>query len=97
MKKLIYGNDSVVATYDYYTLGQACDIIADLQRRDNKRVVARRKREKEVYFIKQKLCGFLLSFVGILPIFLDADATFSLFAIPLSLLLMISRKRVINL
>ena len=97
MKKLIYGNDSVAATYDYYTLGQAYDIIADLQRHDNKRTEARRKREKEVYFIKQKLCGFALSVVGMLPIFLEADATFSLFAIPLGLLLMTSRKRVINL
>lgn len=97
MKKLIYGNDSVVATYDYYTLDQAFDLVENISNFDRRRKAEKRKREKEVFFIKQKLCGFALSVVGMLPIFLEADATFLLFAIPLGLLLMTSRRRVINL
>lgn len=101
MEKLIYGNNNVVLSCDMYEVGESLDFWNALQQsvhtRQNKITEARRKREKEVYFIKQKLCGFLLSVVGMLPIFLESDATFSLFAIPLGLLLMTSRKRVINL
>lgn len=56
-----------------------------------------KKKSEAIYFLKQKLCGFVMLLIGALcPIFMDGDATFSLFAIPLGLWLLVTKKRVMD-
>ena len=81
-------NTNIVATYDYYTLDQARQIISEENRQKAIRRAERkaRKRAEKIYYIKQKLSGLVLASVGIItPILLDGDVTFSLFALPIGI------------
>ena len=90
-------NTNIIATYDYYTLDQARQIIAEENRQ--KTIIraerkARKKAEK-IYYIKQKLSGLVLASVGIItPIICDGDATFSLIALPLGIWLLFTKEKV---
>lgn len=90
-------NTNIVASYDYYTLEQAREIIREenrqkvIKRAERK---ARRKAER-IYYVKQKLSGLTLAAIGILiPFICDGDATFSLIALPLGLFLMFTKEKV---
>ena len=90
-------NTNIVATYDYYTLEQAREIIREenrqkaIKRAEHK---ARRKAET-IYYIKQKLSGLALAAIGIItPILLDGDATFSIIALPLGIWIMFTKEKV---
>ena len=55
------------------------------------------KNSRTIYFIKQRLCGVAMFVIGIIcPIILDGDATFSLFAVPMGIGLLVTNKRVMT-
>ena len=90
-------NTNIVATYDYYTLDQARQIIAE----ENKQKAIRReerkarKKAETIYYIKQKLSGMIIAAIGIItPIICDGDATFSLIALPLGIWLLFTKEKV---
>ena len=90
-------NTNIVATYDYYTLDQARQIIAEENRQKAIRRAEReaRKRSETIYYIKQKLSGLTMAAIGIItPILLDGDVTFSLIALPFGIWLMFTKEKV---
>lgn len=53
------------------------------------------KKEKTIYFAKQKIAGIIMMLIGIImPFVLDGDATFSLIAIPMGLWLLFTKQKV---
>ena len=90
-------NTNIVATYDYYTLDQARQIIAEENKQKAIRRAERkaRKRVEAIYYIKQKLSGLTFAAIGIItPILFGGDATFSLIALPLGIWLMFTKEKV---
>ena len=90
-------NTNIVATYDYYTLDQARQIISEENRQKAIRRAERkaRKRAETIYYIKQKISGLAIATIGIItPILLDGDATFSLFALPIGIWIMFTKEKV---
>lgn len=62
-----------------------------------KQIALSKKKREAIYFLKQKLCGFVMLLLGVLcPVFMDGDATFSLLAIPLGLWLLVTKKQVMD-
>ncbi len=56
-----------------------------------------RKREKALYYIKQKITGFVLVGISVLlPLLLDGDATVSVFFLPLGLYLIFTKEKVMD-
>lgn len=56
-----------------------------------------KKNSRTVYFIKQRLCGVVMFVIGIIcPIIFDGDATFSLFAVPIGIGLLVTNKQVMT-
>ena len=54
-------------------------------------------KRKLIYFLKQKLCGLILTAIGCaVPFFLDGDATASIIIIPFGLFLICTRQRVME-
>ena len=89
-------NANIVATYDYYTLDQARQIIAEKNRKKAIRMAKRKsqKRAETIYYIKQKLSGLTIAAIGIITqILLDGDATFSLIALPLGIWLLCTKEK----
>ena len=90
-------NTNIIATYDYYTLDQARQIIAEENKQKAIRI-ARRKAQKKaeaIYYIKQKLSGLTFAAIGIItPILFGGDATFSLIALPLGIWIMFTKEKV---
>ena len=90
-------NTNVVKTYDYYTLDQARQIIAEENKQKAIRKAERkaRKRAEAIYYIKQKLSGLTMIAIGIItPIICDGDATFSLIALPLGIWFLFTKEKV---
>ena len=90
-------NTNIVATYNYYTLDQARQIISEENRKKAIRMAERkaRKRAETIYYIKQKLSGLTMAAIGIIaPILLDGDATFSLIALPVGIWLIFTKEKV---
>ena len=90
-------NTNIVATYDYYTLDQARQIITEENRQKAIRMAERKARKKAetIYYIKQKLSGMIIAAIGIItPIICDGDATFSLIALPLGIWLLFTKEKV---
>lgn len=90
-------NTNIVATYDYYTLDQARQIIAEENRQKAIRRAKRKARKKSeaIYYIKQKLSGLALASIGIIiPFINDGDATFSLIALPLGIWLLFTKEKI---
>lgn len=88
---------NIAIEYDYYTLEQAREIIAEENRQKAIRRAERKARRKaeRIYYIKQKLSGLTMAAIGIfIPFLLDGDATFSLIALPLGLFLMFTKEKV---
>ena len=92
-------NTNIVVTYDYYTLDQARQIIAEENRQKAIRKAERkaRKMAETIYYIKQKLSGLTMAVIGIItPILLDGDATFSLIALPVGIYLLFTKEKVMK-
>ena len=88
---------NIVATYDYYALDQARQIIAEENKQKAIRMAKRKsqKRAETIYYIKLKLSGLTMAAIGIItPILLDGDATFSLFALPVGIWLLFTKEKV---
>lgn len=57
-----------------------------------------RQKTEHLYYIKQRLTGVIMIFIGIITSFiLDRDATFSLVALPLGIFLMVTKEKVVEL
>ena len=55
----------------------------------------RKHNAERAYYIKQKLSGLTMAAVGIvMPILLEGDATFSLFALPVGIWLLFTKEKV---
>ena len=51
--------------------------------------------KERIYYLKQKLCGFALVYIGvIIPFILDGDASVSLLLIPLGLYLIFTKNKI---
>lgn len=90
-------NTNIVATYDYYTLEQAREIIREENRQKAIRRAERKAKRKleRIYYIKQKLSGLTLATIGILiPFVADGDATASILILPLGLYLLFTKEKV---
>lgn len=90
-------NTNIVATYDYYTLDQARQIITEENKLKAIRRAERKARKKAetIYYIKQKLSGLTIAAIGIItPILFGGDATFSLIALPLGIWLVFTKEKV---
>ena len=90
-------NTNIVATYDYYTLDQARQIIAEenMQKAIRRAERKARKRAETIYYIKQKLSGLTMASICIIAsILLDGDVTFSLIALPLGIWLLFTKEKV---
>ena len=75
-----------ITSEETYTLLEAKRII---------NAVRQAKREKILYYAKQKLLGILAIGISIAsPLLLDGDATFSLFALPLGIWLLFTKEKV---
>lgn len=91
---------NVVTEYDYYTLDQAREIVyqemrhARLIREYQTRKRRKQKKKRTVYYFKQRLCGALLTLIGIVTPIVIEDITFSLIVIPLGLYLMFTKRKV---
>ena len=54
-----------------------------------------RSRAERAYFLKQKLCGLVLTTIGIIvPIICDGDATASLLLVPMGLYALFTKEKV---
>ena len=88
---------NIVIEYDYYTLEQAREIIAEENRQKAIRRAERKARRKaeRIYYIKQKLSGLTLATIGILiPFVCDGDATASVLILPLGLYILFTKEKV---
>ena len=86
---IIYSNGSeaieTVYTYEEW--------LKEYNRRETKRRI--RQRTEQLYYMKQRLSGVIMTVIGIVtPFLLDGDATFSLVALPLGIFLMMTREKV---
>ena len=55
----------------------------------------RKRKAERTYYIKQKLSGLTMAAVGIItPIICDGDITFSLFALPVGIWLLLTKEKV---
>ena len=88
---IIYSNGSevieTVYTYEEW--------LKEYNRRETKRRI--RQRTEQLYYMKQRLSGVIMTVIGIVtPFLLDGDATFSLVALPLGIFLMMTREKVMT-
>lgn len=101
--------DKIVATYDYYTLDQAREIVLAEMRHNRlvrrykiKQRKKQRRAERAATFPmimkkwKQKLSGLLFLGVGIITPILIQDGTFSLISVPLGICLMVTKKEIMK-
>ncbi len=84
----IYNSGSEAITV--YTYKES---LREYNRRETKRRI--RQRTEHLYYMKQRLSGLVMAATGIIaPFILDGDATFSLFALPLGIFLLLTKERV---
>lgn len=56
-----------------------------------------KQRAERLYFVKQRLAGLVMVVSGIvIPFLFEGDITFSLFALPLGIFLVLSQERVLT-
>lgn len=69
--------------------------LKEYNRRETKRRI--RQRTEHLYYIKQKLSGFIMVAIGIItPFVCDGEATFSLVALPLGIFLLLTKEKVMT-
>ena len=67
----------------------------EYERRKEK--IRAKKRESALYYLKQKLSGFVLVIISILiPIVMDGDATASVLLLPLGIYLLFTKEKVMD-
>ncbi len=81
------GSEAIETVYTYE------EWLREYNRRETKRRI--RQRTERLYYMKQRLSGFVMASIGIVaPFILDGDATVSLFALPLGIFLLLTKERV---
>lgn len=88
---------NIAIEYDYYTLEQAREIIAEENRQKAIRRAERKAKRKSerIYYIKQKLMGLVAVGISVAsPLLLDGDATISILMLPLGIFLMVTKEKV---
>ena len=68
--------------------------LKEYNRRNTQRRI--RQKTKHLYYMKQRLLGLAIVFIGLVMPFVDGDATFSLLALPYGLFLMLTNEKVIT-
>lgn len=92
---VMMANYKTYCGYDTETLYTLEDAEMVLRRRNQ--VITNTKRRTALYFLKQRLSGFVMLLAGIVcPNLLDGDATFSLIAVPLGIFLLFTRQHVMS-
>lgn len=89
--KAIYniGSEAIETVYTYE------EWLKEYNRRETKRRI--RQRTERIYYLKQRLSGAIMAAIGIImPFVLDGDATFSLFALPLGIFLLLTKEKVMT-
>ncbi len=82
------GSEAIETVYTYE------EWLREYNRRKTKRRI--RHKTQHLYYAKQRLSGLIMAAIGIIiPFILEGDATFSLFALPLGIFLMLTKERVI--
>lgn len=76
-------NTNIVETYDYYTLDQAKEII-----RQEEAEQKEKRKEKMIFELQQRLCGFGLIAVSIFCTIITKDATIDIITIPIGCMLL---------
>ena len=83
------GSEAIETMYTYE------ERLKEYNRRETKRRI--RQRTEQLYYMKQRLSGVIMTVIGIVtPFLLDGDATFSLVALPLGIFLMMTREKVMT-
>lgn len=83
------GSEAIETVYTYE------EWLKEYNRRETKRKI--RQRTEHLYYMKQRLSGAIMAAIGIVaPLMLDGDATFSLFALPLGIFLLLTREKVMT-
>lgn len=83
------GSEAIETVYTYE------EWLKEYNRRESKRRT--RQRTEHLYYMKQKLSGAVMAAIGIVtPFLLDGDATFSLFALPLGIFLLLTKEKVMT-
>lgn len=83
------GSEAIETVYTYE------EWLKEYNSREAKRRI--RQRTEHLYYLKQKLSGATFIIMGIItPFVLDGDATFSLFALPLGIFLLLTREKVMT-
>lgn len=81
------GSEAIETVYTYE------EWVKEYNRREAKRRI--RQRTERLYYIKQKLSGFIMAAIGIItPLVCDGDATFSLVVLPLGIFLLLTKEKV---
>lgn len=69
--------------------------LKEYNRQETKRKI--RQRTEHLYYIKQRISGAMMATIGIVtPFVCDGDATFSLFALPLGIFLLLTKEKVMT-
>lgn len=83
------GSEAIETVYTYE------EWLKEYNRRETKRRI--RQRTEYLYYLKQCLSGAIMAAIGIItPFILDGDVTFSLFALPLGIFLLLTREKVMT-
>ena len=94
-----YGNNAIVAEYDYYTLDQAKAILME-EYREKIEERKQKKRQRKLQILKQRIQGVFLVIIGLLLMRLfyivAQDGTVGLFFIIPGLALVINKKPLYN-
>ena len=66
--------------------------LKEYNRRESKRRI--RQRTERLYYMKQRLAGAVMAAIGIMTPIILKDMTFSLFAVPLGIFLLLTKEKV---
>lgn len=89
--RVIYniGSEAIETVYTYD------EWLKEYNRRETKRRI--RQRTEQLYYMKQRLSGVIMTVIGIItPFLLDGDVTFSLVALPLGIFLLLTKEKVMT-
>lgn len=83
------GSEAIETVYTYE------EWLKEYNRQETKRRI--RQRTERLYYMKQRISGAIMVAIGIVsPFLLDRDATFSLFALPLGIFLLLTQEKVMT-
>lgn len=84
-----YNNEAIETVYTYD------EWLKEYKRRETKQRI--RQRTEHFYCMKQRVCGVIMAAIGIVtPFVFDGDVTISLFALPMGIFLLLTRKKVMT-